>query len=159
MKTVDALTPTDLQQHAIWQYVSNPTGDETMVRPVKRLPVSDLTGKLIGTEVVLANGQKVWALIGNVNATNPRLTEHFLTLSIERDGEWFHVARYHDFDHEQRGPDKLASFLGLPVADIYPVSYDLRAYAKGDPAALCRAIPKEPSEKLTRAEIIGLAVP
>jgi len=159
MKTVDALTEEDLRLHAVWQYAHDPSADETSVRPVKRLPVSNLTGKVVGTEVSLANGQKAWALVGNVDATNPRLTQNFLTLSIKRGAEWFHLARYHDFDYDQRGPEKLAGFLGLAVDDIYPISYDLRPYAKGDAAALCGKILKEPAERLTRAEIIAMAVP
>src|SRR5262249_59029714 len=88
-----------------------------------------------------------------------RLTTHFLTLSVERDGRWFHVARYHDFDYEERAPEKLAAFLGLAVNEVFPITYDLRPYANGDPRALHGMIPEAPAEKLTRAEIIALAVP
>jgi hypothetical protein len=159
MKTVDALTEDDLRQHPVWEFVDDPAGDETSVRPVEALPVSSLAGKVVGTQVLLANGEKIWALVGNVDASNPERTEHFLMLSIRRDSEWFHVARYHDFDAAQRGPDMLASFLGLAIDDVYPISYDIRAYAKGDPSSLCRSVPKEPPQQLTRAEIIALAVP
>jgi hypothetical protein len=38
------------------------------------------------------------------------------------------------------------------------VAYDLRRYAIGDAGALVGKIEKEPSEKLTRAELIALAV-
>jgi hypothetical protein len=92
------------------------------VRSVTVLPVSKVTGKIVGTPVLLASGREVWALIGNVDSTNPRLTEHFLTLSIEREGKWFHLARYHDCDYAERGPDALAQFLGVPVTDIFPIS-------------------------------------
>jgi hypothetical protein len=158
MKTVDALTEKDLRQHPVWQFVDNPAGDETSVRPIKA-PVSSPDGKLVGAEVSLANGQKKWALIGSIDAKNPALTEHFLTLSLRHDSKWFHVARYHDYDAAQRGPEQLASFLGLAIDDVYPISYDIRAYVKGDPSSLCRSIPKAPGKKLTRAEIIALAVP
>lgn len=159
MKTVDSLTVEDLSAHPVWQYVSNDESDELSVRPVKRLPVSKLTGKLVGLEVALANGGKVWAVLGNVDADNPRLTQHMLTLSVERDGRWFHAARYHDFDHEQRGPVQLAAFLGLEVEAVFPIAYDLRPYAKGDPRALSGSIEREPAERLTRGEIIAMAVP
>lgn len=159
MKTVDALAIEDLEEHPVWQYADNEASDETDLRPVRRLPVTNLTGKIVGVRVVLANGQQRWALFGNVDTTNARLTEHSLTLSVERDGRWFHAARYHDFDYEQRGPEQLASFLGLRVDDVYPISYDLRQHAEGDPLALCGTVRKEPTERLSRAEIIGMAVP
>jgi len=43
------------------------------------------------------------------------LTEHFLTLSIESGGKWFHLARYHDFNRAEHGPEALAHCLGLRV--------------------------------------------
>jgi hypothetical protein len=159
MKPVDSLSTEDLRNHSVWQYVGDENGDETKVRPVKRVPVSNLTGKVVGVQVVLANGCSAWALLGNVDSSNPRLTEHFLTLSVERNGRWFHLARYHDFDRDQRGPEKLATFLGLAVADVFPISYDLRPYSKGEASALMGTILQEPVERLSRAEIIGLAVP
>jgi len=158
MKSVDALTLSDLCEYSVWQYTSG-VGDETRVRPVKRLPVANLTGKLVGTQVGLANGTRAWALIGNVDASNPTLTAHFITLSIERGGRWFHLARYHDFDAGERGPEQLSAFLHLPIDEIFPISYDLVPYSKGDPNALRGRILAKPSEVLTRDQIIALAVP
>lgn len=124
-----------------------------------RLPVATLVGKLVGTEVMLANGESAWALVGNVDPTNVRMTEHFLTLSIERDGRWFTLARYHDIDYAEKGPDALARFLGLPVDAVFPIRYDIRRFVKGEIDALNGTISKEPRERLSRAEIIALAVP
>jgi len=120
---------------------------------------TNLTGKLVGMQVVLANGTPVWALMGNVDASNPRLTAHFRTLSVERGGTWFHLARYHDFDANERGPEQLATFLDLAVDDVFPISYDLLPHSKGDPKALRGTIQAKPSEVLTRDQIIALAVP
>jgi hypothetical protein len=92
------------------------------------------------------------ALIGNYNVTNPRDTQHFLTLSIERGGEWFHLARYHDVDFTDRGPEALARFLGLHVDDVFPISVDVRRYVRGDPKALIAIVLKEPQERLTEEE-------
>lgn len=113
VKAVDSLTVADLKTFAVWQYTNREGADETYVRPVKRAQVASLTGKVVGTQVTLANGERVWALIGNVDPSNPRMTEHFLTLSVERDGRWFTLARYHNFDIAEYGPDALAKFLGL----------------------------------------------
>lgn len=147
VKAVDALTVADLQTFALWQYTSREDADETYVRPVKRTLVANLTGKVVGTQVTLANGERIWALIGNVDTRNPRMTEHFLTLSVEREGQWFTLARYHDFDIAESGPEALSQFLGLAVDDVFPISYDIRSVAKGDEAALQGQVRKAPREK------------
>jgi hypothetical protein len=159
MKKVEALTDADLEAFPVWQFVNDDEKGETAVRPVKRTPVNNLNGRLVGIKVRLANDAGVWALIGNVDTSNPRLTQHFLTLSVFRDGRCFTMARYHDFDAHERGPQALAAFLGLPIDKVFPISYDIRRFSKGDPAALTGTIEKEPREKLTRAQIIALAVP
>lgn len=159
VKAVDSLTVADLQAFPVWQYTSRESVDETFVRPVKRTPVASLTGKIIGTQVALANNERVWALIGNVDSTNPRMTEHFLSLSVERNGRWFTLARYHDFDFAEHGPAVLAEFLGLTVDETFPIAYDIRQVTQGDEAALQGQIRKAPRERLSRAEIIAMAVP
>ena len=100
-----------------------------------------------------------WALIGNIDSRNKRLNQHFVTISIERDGRWFHLARYHDHDYGSRGPEELARFLGRRVDEVFPIAYDVRAFAIGDADALTGVIAKDPLERLTRAQIIALAVP
>ncbi|MBF8305960.1 MAG: hypothetical protein HW398_1148 [Acidobacteria bacterium] len=158
-KPVEALQVADLQSNAIWQYVNDDARGETVVRPIKRSQVRSLTGKLVGTQVQLANGDLAWALIGNIDVENPRLTRHFLTLSVERNGKWFALARHHDFDYSTRGPNALAKFLGLEVNQVFPISYDITLYSAGDRAVLSGQIPRQPREKLSRAQIIALAVP
>lgn len=158
-KPVESLTVADLMAVAVWQYVNHDRAGETMVRAVRTIPVKKLSGKIIGAEVDLANGARTWALIGNVDPNNPRLTEHFLALSIEHRGEWFALARYHDFDYADRGPEALSRFLRLPVDEIFPIFFDVRKYAEGDSASLTGYIQKEPRQRLSRAEIIALAVP
>lgn len=159
VKAVDSLTVADLRAFPVWQYTSREGTDETFVRPVMRLPVTSLTGKVVGTQVVLANVERTWALIGNVDTKNSRMTEHFLTLSAERNGRWFTLARYHDFDAVEHGPEALAQFLGLAVDEVFPITYDIRQVAKGDEAALQGQIRKAPRERLSRSEIIAMAVP
>jgi hypothetical protein len=129
------------------------------VRPIKKLPVKNLIGRVAAVSVRLANGSTAWALIGNVDVDNPRLTEHFLTLSILRDGFWFTMARYHDFDAAEHSPDALAKFCDLGLDDVFPISYDISHISLGDLAALVGTIEKEPRDRLTRAQIIALAVP
>lgn len=159
VRPVDSLRVEDLQAFPVWQYTGRDAGDETYVRPVRRTPVTSLTGRVVGTQVVLGNGERVWALIGNVDPNNPRMTEHFLTVSVERCGRWFGLARYHDFDFAERGPDALARFLGLPVDAVFPLTYDISHVVKGRAAAIQGQILKEPRERLSRSEIIAMAVP
>ena len=158
-KQVEDLRVSDLQAHPVWQYSDSDDGLETSVMPVKRIPVTSLLGKLVGTTVTLANGKEVWAVIGNVDEKNPRLTQHFLTLSVECDGRWFVLARYHDFNRNESGPTALAKFLKLPVDEIFPIKYDIRGISKGKTEALVGYIRREPLEKLSREQIISLAVP
>jgi hypothetical protein len=161
VKPIASLQVTDLQAHPVWEYSNREIGDgdETFVRPVRRLPVAKLAGKVVGTQVMLANGQRVWALIGNLDPTSARLTEHFLTLSVECDGRWIALARYHDVDYATNGPEALARNLGLASEEVFPIVYDIRQYAKGDPVALCGQILKEPRARLSRSELIAMAVP
>ena len=159
VKPVESLIVADLKAAPVWQYANCDGAGETIVRAVKNIPVKNLTGKLIGTQVRFANGTQAWALIGNIDARNPRLTEHFLTLSIEHAGRWSSLARYFDFDYADRGPEALSRFVGLAVDEIFPISFDVQQYAEGDPAALKGSVLKEPREKLSRAEIIAMAVP
>jgi hypothetical protein len=156
IKPVEALTVADLQAHPVWEYLNDVDIGYTTMRPVEKLPVKSLDNRLVGAQVRLANGSRVWALIGNFNVTSPRDTEHFLTLSIERGGKWFYLARYHDIGFPAEGPEALARFLSLHVDDVFPITVDVRRYVHGDPKALIAIVLKEPREKLTYEERMAL---
>jgi len=158
-KRVEDLEATDLQVYAVWQYANVDEAGETLLTPIKRLPVTRLAGKVVGTRVRIANGSLFWALLGNMDENNPRLTEHFLTMSLLHANRWFTLARYHDLDYAESGPDALARFIALPIDEVFPIAYDITQVAKGDEQALAGLIPKEPRQRLSRAEIIALAVP
>jgi hypothetical protein len=157
-KRVEELTVEDLRRFPVWKFVKGEALGETVLRPIETLPAQNLAGCVVGTEVRLANGATAWALIGNVDVTNPRLTRHVLTLSVFRDGRRFTMARHHDVDVGTRGPQALADFLGLEIDDVFPISYDLRAHCVGDPDAVAGTIEKEPRERLTREQVRALAV-
>lgn len=156
---VEMLRESNLKAFQVWRYTDFEKSRDVFVRPVKTIPVENLDGKFVATQVVLANGHKVLATIGNVDVNNPLLTRHWLSLSVLCNEKWFHLARYHDFDYKERGPESLANFLKLSVSDVFPISYDLRAYIKGKPESLVGEIEREPKDRLSRAEIISLAVP
>ena len=153
IKPAEALTVADFQAYPVWEFLYDDEIGETMVRPVEKLPVESLDNSVIGTQVRLANGSQVWASFGNFDVTNPRATQHFLDISIERGGKWFYLARYHDVGFTSHGPEALARFLGLGVDDVFPITVDVRRYVRGDPAALRAIVLKEPREKLTDEEL------
>lgn len=157
-KPVGLLSPADCAKHSVWKYAAAPDDRGIYVRPA-RVPAVSLKGKLVATRVLLANGQQVWELIGNIDLSNPRVTRHVLTISIERGGQWFHLARYHDPDYAERGPPQLARFLGLDVESVFPITYDVSSSIRGRKAAAAGQVLAEPDERLTRAEIIALSVP
>jgi|SRR5271166_1568560 len=160
MKDISSLSPADLRSQPVWRYANSDGRGETQVDPVKTLPVRSLSGCIVGGEIELSCRKKVWAIIGNVDLTNPELTTHFVTLSIFDDkGERFHLARYHDFDYAERGPIQLAAFLGLRVNEVFPIRWDVSRYAQGADTALHGTIKEEPTVRLSRAQVIALAVP
>ena len=158
MKTINSLQIQDLEAHAVWRYNgSNPEG-EPLVRPVKSLPVANLQNKIVGTRVSLANGLNVWALVENADSSNPTMNEHFLTLSVPQRDSWFPLARYHDFDYADRGPNALARVLNLDLNQVFPIAYDLRAYSKGNPAALAGTIVSEQDQRLSKSQLMDLVI-
>jgi hypothetical protein len=157
-KSVEDLQVSDFISTPVWEYINDDDSGELLVRAVSQIPVESLGQKLVGTRVRLASGELVWACIGNVDESNPKSTMHFLTLSVEKNSQWFMLARYHDFDYLERGPDALANFLGIPSDAVFPIAYDVTQYAKGDLASLSGHILREPTERLSQQEIIALAV-
>ena len=57
-KPIDQLRVAELKRTPVWEYSGG--GSETEVGPVTGIPVSSLTGRIVGTEVLLANSTRVW---------------------------------------------------------------------------------------------------
>lgn len=163
IKSVEELTVNDLERHPVWSFTNShesTSPGELAVKPIRRLPVKSLVGKIVGCPLTLNCGRSVMGFLGNIDLTNAALTEHFLTLSVFSDrNELFHLARYHDGDAQTHGPDALAKFLGLKVDEVFPIRYDIAPFAVGRTKCLRGAILSTPHKRLTRAEIIALAVP
>jgi hypothetical protein len=155
VKAIESLQATDLEEIAVWEFAR---AGRTEVKPVKPVPVRSLKNRVVGTQVRLANGTTVWGIIGNIEPCDDLKTIHFLTLSVLREGVWFTLARYHDLDYSDRGPEALARFLGLSVDEVFPISYDISHVVLGDSRSLAGTILRQAREKLTRAQIIQLAV-
>jgi hypothetical protein len=158
VRPVESLRPADFLENRIWEFVSTDAPDETHVRPVQERLVDSLDNRIIGVEVQLANGRKVWGVLGNVDVNDIRRTRQFLTLSAFVQESWFHLARYQDLDRAKRGPARLAKGLGLPIDAVFPIHYDITSWVTAAPGACRGSIETEPPERLTRAEWIRLAV-
>jgi hypothetical protein len=149
-----------LAEHRVWEFMpESAERDETWVRPVSRLPVHSLSGRIVVSSVRLANGEEVLALIGNVELNDPAKNDHFLSLCVLKpSGERFHLARYHDVAYKREGPEALAEFLGLSLEEVFPIEYDLSSIARGEPESVKGIIPLKPRVRLSRSELIALAV-
>jgi len=162
-KPVDKITLDDLRSFPVWEYANDEEGipgrDETWMKPVLRLPVTSLDNRIAATPVRLAGGRQFTAVLSNVDLDDPSDHEHFLVLGLYRsDGEQFILARYHDHDAQRHGPQALAAFLDLPIEEVFPISYDLSAVAKGSPSSLRGKIEAKPSNPLPRSNLIKRAV-
>lgn len=158
-KPVDALSYEELSREQVWQFVeeiTSPEMDETWVSPVIRLPVDDLSGRVVTTHVTLANGATVVASLGNVECNDAFRTSVFLAAFFHKPGEMFHFNRYHETDDDDEGPKALAKFLGYAVEEIFPVAYDISHMAVGDPHVLKGTILLHPEHRLSDDEYSAL---
>src|SRR5258708_2695668 len=154
------LTVADLSHDPVWEFThsDDPDDDETAIRPVFGLPVSDLKNRVVGIEVTLSNDSKCWAILGNIALYNSRQTRHFLTISVEREGNWFDLARYHDVDYSRRGHAQLAAFLGMSVEKVFPIRYDLSPVVVSTAEGTRGAVPLDSDDRLSSNELIALAL-
>lgn len=157
-RKIETLTHRDLADHAIWEYVIDVEERGVWVIPSSSASISAFDNKLVATMVTLANGIQLHALIGNVLPSDSEATKHLLTLSVLIGSEWFTLSRYHDFDYSTNGPNDLARKLSLPIADVFPISYDLRHVVVGKDSALKGEVLADATEKLTREQIVALAL-
>jgi hypothetical protein len=160
IKRADMLTVEDLRRHPVWRFTNAHEAalDETAMRPVRKLPVKRLADTVIGTKLRFANGMRVWATLCNIFEDDAERTEQLLTVSIAHGDGWFHLARYFGAGKARHGPHALARALKLRLTDVFPISYDIRAIAKGDPAVLKGCIPRQPRQKLSRRQLMQLAL-
>ena len=103
----------------------------------------------------LANGDRPWSEMMNIDFSSPFQTEQFLALSIYN-GRWIHLARYFDPTFEREGPAALAAALNLPIDDVFPITYDIRPHCWGNPLSLTGVIESEPRKRLTDSELMNL---
>src|SRR5215471_13877581 len=165
-RPVASLNPKDFRRHAVWQYASDDTPDETWVTPLEPRRVRSLANRVIGTEAQLANGTRLWAMLGSVDLRDARKNMHFVGISLFTGDRWFHLARYHDFNRKTHGPKALAKALGLPLKAVFPIRYDIAAMPWARPARFaepstwsrangCRAISTWRSSSSDRLDVVS----
>ncbi len=150
------LAPHHFRKCPVWTFLNNDARGETLVKPLSKLPVRDLDSCLVGTQVTLANGQKVDALIGNVKSRDAKRTRLVITMSLFKDTEKFHLPRCFDPDYDRCGPAALSQFLNLPVNEVFPISYDLTEYSEGLVDALQGSIENVPKLVLEPEQLMEL---
>jgi len=153
---VQSLTEVLLRTHRVWEFCNDDAMGDTMIRPVKRVPVTDADCRLLGCEFTLADGEKVYGYLGNLSLCSKQQNQQFLTLSLFVPGGVAHLARYHDVDFAKRGPASLAAKLGESVPGVFPVSFDVSDIAHGDADCIRGQIPSEPLRKLSRDDLMKL---
>jgi hypothetical protein len=149
-KPIDELTVADLERSPVWQYDLDGEGDhdETWVRPVKSLPVTDLSSRVVGTVARLACGEGVFCLLGAISLDDTRRTRQFLGFTaFGKDGERFCLARYFDSDYDSHGPEALAKFWGRRLP-MYSQSSTTSARLRPD----CRTLSREPFTRSPRKD-------
>lgn len=151
----------EILERRVWEYDLDEAGyeadqDETWVCPVRSLPVRDLTNRVVVTEVTLANGTVLPAVIGNVLLGSESATREFITISLWLGDRWFPLARYFDPGYETYGPDALAGELGLHKEEVFPIRYDISSVAIGTEDVVRGEIPAEPVQRLSKEERMDL---
>lgn len=157
-KSIRELSVPDIVECPVWRF-TNSFENDLEVESLPNGPYPNLGGLVIGSNVIFSDGSTHWALLQNVSLAGQKVNDHFLTININRNGEWYTLARYHDFNVERCGPSALASFMGKDINDVFPIQYDMRDALCSDSLRLVgfvRDVP--PKHRLTTKELISLAL-
>ena len=156
---LSSLSPLRLLRSGVWEFEASEGAGDLLVHPVRPLPVSSLDNRFVATELLLANGQPIIGLLSNLTLAAPELNEHFLTLTVfGSNARRFNLARYHDPGIDAHGPTALAAFLSLELSAVFPIRYDVSGVVLGHIAVTLGTITCLPSKRLSRAEVLALAV-
>src|SRR4051794_13034379 len=117
----EELTEALLRQLPVWEFCNDDEAGETLVRPVKKLPIDSADGRILACEFRVADGSRVFGDISNLSLSDAEKNVHFLGISIFVGGKVEHLARYHDSWFESHGPAQLAAKLQKKEADVFPI--------------------------------------
>jgi hypothetical protein len=157
-KSFTDLTVADILACPIWRFTNRSNNDDLEIEPVHARPCQKLDDMIVGTELVLADGSKMWALLQNIDIHNASLNEHFLTVTLDCGGKWFPLARYHDIDIDDSGPTALAEVLKRSLSQVFPIKFDIQEEVGSDAPGTTGKVRHVPLNPLTRPEIIKLAL-
>jgi hypothetical protein len=152
------LTVADVTNYPIWRFTNANPDDDHEIETVNEHSFRNLSGLIIASEVEFGDSSKHLALHQNVSLGGQKVNDHFLSLTVNRDGDWFPLARYHDVSIEKYGPRHLADFMGKAVSDVFPIKYDLREVLNSDSARLVGFVRETPLSPLTDDELISLSL-
>jgi hypothetical protein len=143
VKTIDQLTIADLERYPVWEFnlEYEEQLDETAVQPVEALPVRSLDNRIVGTVVMLANGDTHWAILGGIDLQNPEDARGIDGLSLFWNGDRVVFDRMLDFGEAGRQARTFAETLGLKIDDVFPIRYDLSRHCIGTQNLVCGLIP------------------
>lgn len=159
IKPMENLQIGDFEKHPVWEYINDDELGESMAKPVVQIPVNNMSGRVCGTKVKMANGNTIWAALSNLSVDNEFRNKYLLSVSLFVGNQIFHLARYHDVEYDRCGPNALSKLLGFQVKEVFPISYNLRGVVhngSGDPVK--GQVLDAPVHRLSRIEIIDLAV-
>ena len=154
-KPCDELTISDLKRNPVWQFDLHNEWrsgrDETWVKPVKRLPVSDLSNRVIGTEAWTVCGKPLFFVMGNIFLDDPKKTEQSLWMkALKGHSERFFLQLSRSSGAKSNAAEVFAGMLGLEVHEVFPIEYDISALAIGLESVTKGRISKERVEKVIR---------
>jgi hypothetical protein len=107
--------------------------DETWLRPTLEVPVDDSFFGVFAVPVRLGNGQQIPAVLHCIDLREPTKDNTAAGLTVEKD----EIRCCDEFD-------VMAQFLGLSMDDVFPITYDLSAYAIGHSEAVRGVINRPP---------------
>lgn len=139
-KPVDQLTPEDFAAFPIWEFAldeeaseTEPEQDETWVRPVDApaVPV-DAYSLLVAADFTTASGQPLQGFVGVTTAGGLQIAQP-IVLANGRYLPYLPAAAA-SLQSKPHAGEWLAAQVGLPVAELFPLRYTLRAVIDGEAA-------------------------
>lgn len=129
------------------------------LKPVKLKKTDKFSNRLIGTEVLFADGSKNWALIEGIDMDCPEFSRHNRQIYLWINSyEWFHLAQYFDSAEvkSERGEKLLSKKIDKSLESIFPISFDIRHFAKTYSSCLQGTFEINPRWGISRDEQIDI---
>jgi hypothetical protein len=158
---VGDLTPADFMKYSVWAYGTDQEhqgGSECDVRPVRRLPVRHLVERVVGTQVSLGDGRRLWALLSGIDLQDEAYTDAAIQITLFSEGSRLHIVRLGQPACGGLSPDQAASRLGLSASVMFPIHYSLRGICLGGETVLQRSIAAEVKNPLAVGDHLAMVL-